>query len=74
VSVSADGEGLKNALQAFNMDQLVTSNDGTLVGWNTGSSIIDVHQNGPDAFWGILHDANHNLATFHLSAAMNGIS
>lgn len=56
VNVMVDGEGLKNALQAFNQDQLVVSTDGSLIGWNTGHGVIDVHQNGPDVFWGILHD------------------
>jgi uncharacterized repeat protein (TIGR01451 family) len=55
-AISANGNVLANALTAFNQGQLVTSANGSLIGWNTGSGITDVHANTPGAFWGILAD------------------
>ena len=54
----ADGNGLANALNAFNGDSgmLVISQNGALIGWNSGGTIIDVHNNDPGVFWEILHD------------------
>ena len=52
-----DGEGLKNALQAFNQASLVTSSNGQQIGWNNGSSIGDVHLNNAAGMWGVLKDA-----------------
>ena len=52
-----DGEGLKNALQAFNQANLVTSSNGQQIGWNNGSSIGDVHLNNVEGMWGVLKDA-----------------
>jgi hypothetical protein len=57
LAVTSDGEGLKNALQAYNMGQLVASLDGNTIGWQTSSGIVDVHQNTAGAFWGVLYDA-----------------
>jgi hypothetical protein len=63
--VYADGEGLKNALAAYNHGVLlnstagfVVSTDGSTIGWETtsGGTPIDVHHNDLNAFWGILAD------------------
>jgi hypothetical protein len=52
------GEDLKNALQAFNQNQLITSRDGTTVGWNTGNgAMTDIHTNNAAGFWTVLKDA-----------------
>jgi len=64
--VKADGEGLKNALAAYNhgLDGttagFVVSTDGTLIGWqdSLGGTVYDVHANTVNAFWGILEDQN----------------
>src|SRR5262249_47159579 len=63
-NVYADGEGLKNALAAYNhgLDGTTAgfgvSTDGKTIGWENsiGGTVTDVHQNTPDAFWGILAD------------------
>ena len=52
----ANGEDLKNALQSFNMGQLVVSTDGTVVGLYNGSSMDFSHPNTIDSFWLTLHD------------------
>jgi uncharacterized repeat protein (TIGR01451 family) len=62
---SADGEGLKNALQAFNMNHLVTNAGGTGVAWDQSGSATgpytDLSLNGGNDFWSILHiEANHS--------------
>ena len=59
-NVQADGEGLKNALQAYNQGQLVVSDDGAKIGWSDdgGTTVNDVHDNTAGAFWGILEDQN----------------
>jgi hypothetical protein len=59
-NVYADGEGLKNALQAYNQGQLVVSDDGSKIGWSAdgGHTVNDVHDNTAGAFWGILEDQN----------------
>ena len=51
------GQDLKNALQAFNQNQLVTSSDGMQVGWNSGGSITDIHLNNANGMWTVLKDA-----------------
>ena len=64
--VKADGEGLKNALAAYNhgLDGttagFVVSTDGSLIGWqdSLGGTVYDVHANTANAFWGILEDQN----------------
>ena len=48
---TADAEELKNALQAFNEDKLITSSDGTKVGWSTGGSMVNNDANG---LWSVL--------------------
>lgn len=54
--VYADGEGLKNALMAFNQGQLVTSPaSGGLVGWSDGVNVTQVNHNTLDEFWLTLH-------------------
>ncbi len=64
-TVKADGEGLKNALAAYNHGGtgtagFVISTDGSLIGWqdSLGGKVYDVHANTVDAFWGILEDQN----------------
>jgi uncharacterized repeat protein (TIGR01451 family) len=65
---SADGEGLKNALQAVNQNHLVTENNGAYVAWDPSGSPTgpyqDVSLNGHNDFWKVLHDmapANQSL-------------
>ena len=62
INVVADGQGLEQALEAFNggntHGQLIVSSDGSLVGWSSGGVVSDVHANGPGTFWGILEDQN----------------
>ncbi len=57
---SADGEGLKNALQAFNMNLLVTDSTGATVAWDPSGSAsgpyVDFRLNGGHDFWAVLHD------------------
>jgi hypothetical protein len=64
-TVQADGEGLKNALAAYNHGGtgtagFVISTDGSMIGWedSIGGTVYDVHANTTDAFWGILEDQN----------------
>jgi hypothetical protein len=56
---SANGEGLKNALQAFNTNHLVTSPDSLYVAWSASGSttgpFTDVSTNGANDFWRVLH-------------------
>jgi hypothetical protein len=63
--VEATGQDLKNALQAFNQDQLVTSADGSLIGWNVGGVISDVQTNNQDGMWKVLtdHSIGHLVTT-----------
>ncbi len=64
--VSADGEGLKNALAAYNhglsgtTGGFVVSADGSQIGWQDtlGGAVYDIHDNTVGAFWGILEDQN----------------
>ncbi|WP_185973348.1 MULTISPECIES: hypothetical protein [unclassified Mesorhizobium] len=49
--ITADGEGLKNALMWFNQGQLVTSGAGGHVAWFDGTNIVDEHPNTLDQFW-----------------------
>jgi len=65
--VNADGEGLKNALAAYDhglsnssTGGFVLSTDGSLIGWqdSTSGPVYDVHANTQGAFWGILEDQN----------------
>jgi hypothetical protein len=57
-NVHASGEGLKNALEAFNLGQLITSADGAQVAWNVNGTPTNIHANTTDAFWDVLADAN----------------
>ncbi|MBR0712174.1 beta strand repeat-containing protein [Bradyrhizobium liaoningense] len=65
-TVYASGEGLKNALAAYNhgldgsTGGFVISTDGSLIGWqdSLGGPVYDVQANTVDAFWGILEDQN----------------
>jgi len=58
VTITATGNGLANALQAYNNDGngLVISNDGLWIGWGSGGSVTDVHHTDPNVVWAILHD------------------
>jgi uncharacterized repeat protein (TIGR01451 family) len=66
VEVTADGEGLKNALAAYNHGLsnttagFVISADGSQIGWedSLGGTVYDIHDNTVGAFWGILEDQN----------------
>jgi hypothetical protein len=58
------GQDLKNALQAFDQNQLMTSSDGSLVAWNTNGSASDIHGNSAFGMWTVLQD--HGMA--HSSA------
>jgi uncharacterized repeat protein (TIGR01451 family) len=50
-----NGEGLKNALQAFNQGQLATN--GQQVFWLSGGFVTDVHANDASGMWSVLKDA-----------------
>jgi len=52
----ANGQDVKNALQSFNMGQLVTSLDGSQVGLYNGVFVDFAHANTTDSFWLTLHD------------------
>ncbi len=52
------GEELKDALQAFNENKLVTSANGSQVGWNNGSGMVNAHTNNATGVWNVLRDAN----------------
>ncbi len=51
--IMVSGQDIKNVLQAFNQDQIVTSKDGGLIGWSNdgGITVVGVHANTPDEFW-----------------------
>jgi SdrD B-like domain len=55
------GQDLKNVLQAFNQNQIVTSSNGQYVGWSGdgGLTIVGIHANTPDAFWQVA--AEHHV-------------
>jgi hypothetical protein len=56
-SFMVDGEELKNALQAFNEDELITSADGLLVGWNNGAGgMIGAQTNNANGLWTVLQN------------------
>ena len=67
-TVHADGEGLKNALQALNQNQLVVDGSGLFVAWDDSGSATgpytDVLTNGPNDFWKVLLDHN-SLSSLH---------
>jgi protocatechuate 3,4-dioxygenase beta subunit len=59
-SFTADAEEIKNALQAFNEDKLITSADGTKIGWSgSGGAFTDVHTNDANGLWTVLR--NHGV-------------
>jgi hypothetical protein len=51
-----NGQDIKNALEAFDVDQLVTSLASFMAGWNSNGTVSDVTANTGDNFWGILKD------------------
>jgi protocatechuate 3,4-dioxygenase beta subunit len=51
------GEELKDALQAFNENRLVTSADGSKVGWSNGYGMTNIHTNNATGAWTVLRDA-----------------
>lgn len=65
-TVTADGEGLKNALAAYNHGLSGTtagfavSTDGTLLGWQNADNSItqSPYANTDQSFWGVLEDQN----------------
>jgi hypothetical protein len=60
-NIQATGEDLKNVLEAFNKNKLVTMADGT-VGWNSATNseaalqVVGAVASGPDGFWAVGHD------------------
>jgi hypothetical protein len=48
--IMVNGQDVKNALQAFNLNQLITSMAGFHVGWNNNGTVNDVHANTADTF------------------------
>jgi hypothetical protein len=60
-NIQASGEDLKNVLEAFNKNKLVTMADGT-VGWNSATNsetalqVVGAVASGPDGFWAVAHD------------------
>lgn len=59
-SFTADGEEIKNALQSFNEDQLITSADGSLVGRkNSAGGMISAQTNDATGLWTVLQ--NHGV-------------
>ena len=50
------GQNLKNALEAFNVDQLVTSMAGFQVGWNNNGVVTDISANTGNSFWTVLKE------------------
>jgi hypothetical protein len=62
-TVQADGEGLKNALMAFNQNQLVTDAYGHVAWDQSGSTsgpFTYAIANGADDFWAVLNAAIHD--------------
>jgi len=59
--VVATGEDLKNALSAFNMNQLVTELGGSEVAWDSNGVISDVQANTQDGLWKVLTDHHIGL-------------
>ncbi|HEY7231917.1 MAG TPA: hypothetical protein VH558_16270, partial [Pseudolabrys sp.] len=59
--ILVNGRDIKNGLEAFNANQLVTSLSGLQTAWDTGGVLTDIHPNTPDAYWNILKD-NHVIA------------
>src|ERR1051325_1686587 len=55
-AITANGDGLHNALAAFNEGKLVLSSDGLYVGWKGGSGSEDWHPNKAGGFWEVLLD------------------
>src|SRR5205814_6931830 len=61
----ANGSNLKDALAAFNGNQLVVSTDGNSVAWNNGAApgggimALGVQANDPDNFWLTLQSTGH---------------
>ncbi len=53
---TADAEEIKNALQAFNEDKLITSADGTKIGWNNGGTMVDIQTNNATGLWTVLRE------------------
>lgn len=50
------GQGLKNALQAFNQGQLATSANGQQIAWLSGGTYSDFHTNDAAGMWTVLKD------------------
>src|SRR5262249_4486795 len=64
-NIMVSGQDLKNVLEAFNQDHIVTTSDlpASLIGWsNDGVHIVGaVHPNTPNAFWLVAYE--HGLVT-----------
>ncbi|WP_167529313.1 hypothetical protein, partial [Bradyrhizobium macuxiense] len=61
--VVVTGQDLKNALAAFNSDQLVTTTNGSQIGWNSNGVISDVQTNDQAGMWKVLTDHGIGIAT-----------
>jgi hypothetical protein len=61
--IMVSGQDIKNVLEQFNMNHIVTSSDDKWVGWSTdgGVTILGIHANTPDNFW--LVALEHNVIT-----------
>ncbi|QOZ46548.1 hypothetical protein XH89_26065 [Bradyrhizobium sp. CCBAU 53340] len=56
--IMVSGQDIKNVLQAFNQEQIVTSKDGSFIGWSNdgGVTLVGVaFSNTPDAVWTLSH-------------------
>jgi hypothetical protein len=63
--ITVNGQDLKNALQAFNVDQLVTAMNSFQVGWYSNGAASDIQPNTPDTFWNVLKDQHVIAGPMH---------
>jgi hypothetical protein len=61
--IMVSGQDIKNVLQAFNQDNIVTAANDSLIGWSTdgGVHVLGVHANTPDNFWLVAYE--HGVIT-----------
>jgi hypothetical protein len=74
----ANGEGLKNALQAVNQNHLVTDPTGTVVAWNQSGSLTgpysEFHLDGSNDFWAVLASVVDNPIYVGASSLLKGVT
>ena len=63
--IMINGQDLRNALAAFNSNQLVTLMAGSQVGWSNGGPPGDIHPNTANGFLTVLADNGVILAPHH---------